>query len=164
MSALAGYPAHRGALVDIGGRGLRLVCEGPPDARPVVWFEHGAFGQAEDFAVVQARLVAQGVRSCAYDRAGLGLSDPGPEPRDSSAIQADRDALIARAGMTGPFVVVAHSFGGIHARRWIADRPGEVVGLVLVDASEPEAIESPGAQVWVRRFGQFARVAQACRR
>ena len=159
VTAFAGKPSPGGEFVDIGGRHLRLVCAGPESARPVVWFESGAFGQAEDFAVVQSRLVQEGVRSCAYDRAGLGFSDPGPRPRDGAAILADRDALIARAGVTGPFVVVAHSFGGLHARLWTASRPGEVAGLVLIDAAQPEGIEAPGAEVWVRRFGQFARVA-----
>lgn len=159
MTAFAGKSAMRGEFVDIGGRSLRLVCAGPATARPVVWFEAGAFGQAEDFAVVQSRLAAQGVRSCAYDRAGLGFSEPGPRPRDGAAILADREALIARAGVEGPFVVVAHSFGGLHARLWAASRPGQVVGLVLVDAAQPEGIDQPGARVWVRRFGQFARLA-----
>jgi hypothetical protein len=60
MTAIAGRAAPRGEFVDLGGRNLRLVCQGPETARPVVWFEHGAFGQAEDFAAVQRRLTAPG--------------------------------------------------------------------------------------------------------
>lgn len=159
MAAIAGVPAHRGVMVDIGGRKLRLVCEGPESARPAVWFEPGAFGQAEDFAVIQSRLTEAGVRSCAYDRAGLGLSDPGPAPRDGLAILSDRDALIAAAGLPGPFVVVAHSFGGLQARLWTASHPGQVAGLVLVDAAQPEGLADKRAQVWVARFGDFSRIA-----
>ena len=44
-------------------------------------FESGAFGFSADWQVVQD-MAAKGVRSCAYDRAGLGFSDPGPQPRD----------------------------------------------------------------------------------
>src|SRR5690349_17975189 len=64
----------RGRLVDIGdGRRMRLVCEGPrTSAGPTVWTESGAFATAADWAEVQAQLARQGVRSCAYDRAGMG--------------------------------------------------------------------------------------------
>eukprot|EP01030_Chromulinospumella_sphaerica_P033167 gene33167-34000_t len=73
-----------GRLVDIGGRRLNLVCAGPEQADgPLVVFEAGAFGLSADFGAVQEGLAAKGVRSCAYDRAGLGRSDPGPSPRDS---------------------------------------------------------------------------------
>ena len=64
--------------------------------------EAGSFGFSADWAAVQARLAAEGLRSLAYDRAGLGLSDPGPEPRDSQAIVGDLEALLAALGETGP--------------------------------------------------------------
>src|SRR5690349_11696349 len=66
----------RGELVDIGGgRRLRLVCEGPKSGQPTVWMEAGAFSGAADFAAIQRKLSAKGLRSCAYDRAGMGYSD-----------------------------------------------------------------------------------------
>ena len=88
MVAMAGPFKPSGTYVDIGGRKLRLVCAGPPadPGRPTVWMEAGAFGLAADFAAIQEKLTAKGIRSCAYDRAGLGFSDPGPRPRDSLAI------------------------------------------------------------------------------
>src|SRR6185503_6844969 len=66
--------AVRGEFVDIGGRRLRIVRAGPAQsARPTVVLEHGAFGCASDWQVVQDRLAAKGLRSLAYDRAGLGF-------------------------------------------------------------------------------------------
>ena len=159
-SALAGRPRGAGELIDIGGRKLRLVCAGPADAPgPTVWLEAGAFGVAEDLSVVQARLAERGVRSCAWDRAGMGLSEPGPLPRDAAAVMADRDALIRAARVPGPFVYVGHSMAGLAGRMWAASRPDEVVGLVLLDASTPEAAEVPGARVWIDRFRAVSRAA-----
>ena len=74
----------RGRYVDIGGRSLRLVCEGPEEPGPTVILEAGAFGFSADWAVVQGRLAAQGLRSCAYDRAGLGYPTPAPSPATGS--------------------------------------------------------------------------------
>ena len=75
-------PPLRGERVDIGGRALRIVCEGPRSDKPLIVMESGIFGFASDWGEVQRALAARGIRSCAYDRAGLGFSDPGPYPRD----------------------------------------------------------------------------------
>lgn len=142
MSA-ASHPIPRGTMVDIGdGRQLRLVCEGPTrDAigqRPVVWLEAGAFGFAADWGATQEALSASGWRSCAYDRAGMGFSPPGPAPRDGTAIVSDLEKLVAASGETGPFILVGHSMAGLHLRLYAGRNPGQVAGLVLVDAATPE--------------------------
>ena len=63
--ALSGRFEPSGRFVDIGGRKLRLVCEGPTSDKPVVWMEAGAWGLAADFAALQQRLAERGLRSCA---------------------------------------------------------------------------------------------------
>jgi pimeloyl-ACP methyl ester carboxylesterase len=145
-------------MVDIGdGRRLRLVCEGPArPTRPVVWFESGAWGGAADWAAVQEKLAAEDVRSCAYDRAGMGASDPGPKPRDARAIAADFDRLITASGEQGPFVFVAHSAGGLYQRQFLSFRPELVRGLVLVEAMSPELVRLPQFQRLVGAAGGFA--------
>lgn len=149
----AAFQVHpRGRMVDIGGRRLRLVCEGPASARPVVILEAGSFGLAADWAEVQKRLTAQGVRSCAYDRAGLGFSDPGPQPRDGVAIASDLEKLLEAADIPGPYVLVGHSMAGLHVRLFAARNPGKVAGLVLVDAATPEAADVPMLRAFVGHF------------
>ena len=157
MIAAAGPPNMRGKMIDIGGRRLRLVCEGPSSARPLILLESGAFGSAADWGVVQPRLAALGLRSCAYDRAGMGLSDSGPKPRDGPAIAADLEALLAQARLPGPYVMVGHSMAGLRLRQFAGRNPGQVAGVVLVDAASPEALSDPQ----MRRFvGQFASAAR----
>src|ERR1700722_977664 len=105
MTALQPRLKMRGERVDIGGRRLHLICEGPKGASPMVVFEAGAFGFSADGAVVQDKLAAKGFRACNYDRAGLGLSDPGPEPRDGVAITGDLEKLLAAAHEPGPYIL-----------------------------------------------------------
>jgi pimeloyl-ACP methyl ester carboxylesterase len=152
MMAVAGPLKARGQLVDIGGRRMRIVCAGPPEARPVVIFESGAFGSAADFAVVQERLTAKGLRSCAYDRAGMGLSDPSPEPRDGINIAADLEKLLKAADVPGPYVLVGHSMAGLRIREFAGRNPGKVAGVVLVDAATPEALTDPQTRRFVSTF------------
>jgi pimeloyl-ACP methyl ester carboxylesterase len=145
-------------MVDIGGRRLRLVCEGPAAARPVVWLEAGAFSGAADFAAIQQKLTAKGLRSCAYDRAGMGWSDTGPKPRDGDAITGDLAKLMAASGEPGPYVLVGHSMAGLYLRQFAVQHPDEVVGLVLLDAVTPEMIGQPGAEQFVDRMTTVAQV------
>lgn len=151
-----------GRMVDIGGRRMHIVCAGPADTTaPTVLFESGAFGFSADWAVVQSRLVAAGVRSCAYDRAGLGFSDPGPGPRDAIHIAQDLEALLRAAGERGPYVLVAHSMAGIHVRTFADRNRDKVAGLVLVDATTPEAIDDPATRDYVAGFTVGTRAAAA---
>lgn len=133
--------------MDIGGRRLRIVRAGDGAGRPLVVLEHGAFGCAADWAVVQDRLAAKGLSSLAYDRAGLGFSDPGASPRDGAAVAADLEALLRALGETGPLVMVGHSMAGLMLRVFVPRNRSRVLGVVLVDAVTPELIlERAGAR------------------
>jgi pimeloyl-ACP methyl ester carboxylesterase len=148
--------AYRGERVDIGGRALRIVRAGPAASdHPLVVCEHGAFGCAADWAVVQEKLAAKGLRSLAYDRAGLGHSDAGPGPRDGRAINDDLEGLLARLGETGPILLAGHSMGGLMVRLFALERTAEIAGLVLVDAVTPDALSLPGAPPAIRSFGRL---------
>ena len=160
MVAVAGTFKPSGTYVDIGGRKLRLVCAGPAAGQtPTVWMEAGAFGLAADFAAIQEKLTAKGIRSCAYDRAGMGWSDPGPKPRDSEAIVSDLEKLIAASGERGPFILMGHSMAGLHTRLFAGRNPDKVAGLVLIEATTPEQIDSPNTTKFLTAFTGISRVA-----
>ncbi len=158
MSA-ASQPPLRGRMIDVGGRALHMVCAGPERAAPVVVFEAGAFGLSADWGAVQARLATEGVRSCAYDRAGLGRSDPGPAPRDGLAVASDFEKMLAASGEPGPYIYVGHSMAGLYARLFAGRNPDKIAGLVLVDAAPPEAARIPLATKWIGRFATASKVA-----
>jgi pimeloyl-ACP methyl ester carboxylesterase len=166
MTASAGAFTPSGTYVDIGGRKLRLVCAGPPAPlkaslgdKPTVWMEAGAFGLAADWAAIQEKLAAKGLRSCAYDRAGMGWSDPGPKPRDSTAIVGDLEKLIAASGERGPFILMGHSMAGLHTRLFAGRNPDKVAGLVLIEATTPEQIDNPGTKKFLSAFTGISRLA-----
>lgn len=156
-------PAPRGVFVELaqgtGVRRLHLVRAGPPGAAPAVLLEAGSFGFSVDWAVVQARLAARGIRSLAYDRAGMGLSDPGPRPRDGLAIASDLERLLVAAGEEGPFVVVGHSMAGLHVHLFAGRNRDLVAGVVLVDAITPRVAADPGARWGAGWYARFSRAA-----
>jgi pimeloyl-ACP methyl ester carboxylesterase len=137
------HPIFRGEKIDLGGRALRIVRAGPANSpRPLIVLEHGAFGCAADWTVVQERLAQKGLRSLAYDRAGLGHSDPGPRPRDGRAIAVDLAALLRELDEPGPYVLVGHSMGGLMVRLYALTHPKQAVGVVLVDAVTPDIMKT----------------------
>jgi len=154
----------RGLMVDIGGRRLRLVAAGPPadDAgaqTPTVLLEAGAFGFSADWSEVQEQLAARGIRSLAYDRAGLGLSDAGPEPRDGHSVLEDLERLLTAAGEAPPYILVGHSMAGLRVQLFAARHPGWVRGVVLVDASTPEATDGQVGRAYLGGFIIVSRLA-----
>jgi pimeloyl-ACP methyl ester carboxylesterase len=103
------------------------------EGEPTVVLEAGLGGTAQDWEKVRLQ-VAKFAAVFSYDRAGLGRSDPAPTPRTCQDIIADLRALLRAAHLRPPFVLVAHSWSGLNAR-WFANcHPGEVAGLLLIDA------------------------------
>jgi pimeloyl-ACP methyl ester carboxylesterase len=59
-------------------------------------------------------------------------------PRTSSEIARELHALLTAAGEKGPYVLVAHSFGGFNVRVYTSRYPEDVAGLVFVDTSNED--------------------------
>jgi pimeloyl-ACP methyl ester carboxylesterase len=128
-----------GVLVDIGGHKLHVRCVGPSGGRPTVILEAGGGGFSNSWSLVQ-NLLSSRVRTCAYDRAGLGWSGPGPAPRTMRQEVFELHALLKAAKVPGPFVLVGQSIGGLLVRLY-AERYGrDVVGIVLVDPTHESAV------------------------
>ncbi len=132
-------PQAPGRLVDVGGRRLHILCKGTAGQAPTVIFEAGLsqFTANSSFSVAQ-EAIAPFARVCSYDRAGLGWSDPAPEGWTQAGMVADLHVLLAAAGEPGPYLLVAHSLGGLVARTYTRAYPNEVVGMVLLDATSDE--------------------------
>ncbi|HEY7361815.1 MAG TPA: alpha/beta fold hydrolase [Streptosporangiaceae bacterium] len=154
------YPPP-GQLIDVGGYRLHLNCTVAPDARqPVVILEQGGGGNSLAWFLLQPE-VARAAAVCAYDRAGMGWSEPGPAPRDGRQIAAELQRLLHNAGLAGPYVLVGHSFGGLYVRAFAAEFPQEVAGLVLLDATHPDIwTRTPGGRA---EYQNNARVYAAAR-
>ena len=130
--------ARPGQLVTAQGTRLNFYCMGR--GSPTVVFDSGWGDWAPVWTLVQPE-VAKLTRVCSYDRAGAGFSDPGPMPRTSVRIAAELRSALHNAGIRGPYVLVGNAFGGNNVRTFAARYPGEVAGLVLVEAdivSSPE--------------------------
>jgi pimeloyl-ACP methyl ester carboxylesterase len=122
------------ADIDVGDRTMHLVCVGPADTgEPTILLEAGGGGDYLTWGAILDEMQSTH-RLCAYDRAGLGQSEPPAEATRTSADQvADLRALLDAADVTGPFVIGSHSYGATVATLFTQAYPADVVGLLFVD-------------------------------
>jgi pimeloyl-ACP methyl ester carboxylesterase len=110
---------------------------------PTVVFESGMGASSLSWVRIQPE-VAQFTQAVSYDRAGHGWSDPSREPRTARQIATELHELLDRAGISGPYVLVGHSFGGYVNLAFAHLYPDELAGMVLVDSIHHAEWDSPG--------------------
>ena len=132
----AQYPPP-GEMVNVDGFRMHILCQGDPATSPAVVMDAANGEPALAWASVLPG-VAEFARVCAFDRAGLGWSEPSPNPRTLSNYIEEQRTLLARAGIEPPYVLVGHSAGGLYARVYAHLYPDEVAGMVLVDAAHED--------------------------
>jgi len=128
------YPPP-GEMVDVGGYSLHINCVG--QGSPTVVVDGGSGEMSAQWVWVQ-REVSDSTRVCAYDRAGMGWSEMGPQPRDAKQISSELHTLLTKADIEGPYVLVGHSFGGLYMQTYAARYPDKVAGVALVESSHPD--------------------------
>lgn len=77
-----------------------------------------------------------------YNRPGVGRSADVPGDRDAVTIADELKAVLEANNVKPPFVLVAHSMGGIYARMFYHKYPSLVKGIVLVDATHEKQIDT----------------------
>ena len=137
-----------GQLVDVGGYHMHLYCTGK--GSPSVVLDSGLGDNLLVWRKTQPQ-IASFAYVCSYDRAGLGWSDPSPQPRNSTVMAQELHTLLHKAGVPGPYVLVGHSLGGYNVRMYASLYPTDVLGVVLVDSAHPDFNNRFSA-----KFRQFA--------
>ncbi len=155
------WPAP-GQLVDVGGHRLHARSYG---AGPlVVVFEADEGAWSTHWGSLPERF-APDARVIVYDRAGLGWSDPGPEPRDGESLARELHQMLRKL-VPDPkrrTVLVAHGSGAHVARVYAHRYPFETAGVVLVDPHPDtlrdrlrrEQVEAPEASPLAIHFGNL---------
>jgi pimeloyl-ACP methyl ester carboxylesterase len=113
--------------VDVGDYSLQLHCFGTGD--PVVVLEHGLGTDWTYWGHIYNGM-PRDIRVCAYNRSF--------KAHTSQEYVEDLHALLAGAGLEGPYVLVGHSFGGNNVILYADRYPAEVAGIVLENSLHPD--------------------------
>jgi pimeloyl-ACP methyl ester carboxylesterase len=119
-------------------------------------------GWSTDWILVHPK-IAKVTRVCAYDRAGYGWSDPGPQPRDARQVAAELHTLLSEAGIDDRVILVGHSLGGLFVQYYARTYPQQIAGIVLVDAVHPEQslqMEDTARDKYERNLGTLTFLTQ----
>jgi pimeloyl-ACP methyl ester carboxylesterase len=124
--------APRGQLYTVNGHPMHMVCKG--EGSPAVILQAGGVSESLWWYRIQNQL-AEHTQVCAYDRPGLGWSEPVEGPRDALTIVNELHTLLEVADIPAPYVLAGHSYGAILTRIYAAQYPEQVEGIVLVDSA-----------------------------
>jgi pimeloyl-ACP methyl ester carboxylesterase len=122
--------------VNVEGRAMRVWTAGldhRQSGRPVVVLEAGAGEGLETWKPVFGE-IAQIAPVLAYDRRGLGGSDPDSVKPTLRRVAQSLHALLKQLKVAPPYVLVGHSWGGLLIRAYFDQHIEDVAGLVFVDA------------------------------
>lgn len=134
--ALSEAAAQEVRTVDVEGRAVRVQTSAPEGAggvAPTVVFEAGFMYDGLLAWTPIVDQVAAFAPVVAYDRAGVGKSEPDgvtPTPRH---VAENLHALLGVLEVPTPYVLVGHSLGGVFIRMYAELYPEEVAGLVYID-------------------------------
>ena len=133
---------ERSGRVSIGNHKLWLSVHGPDrkSGNPLVIIIPGLTSSTSGWAAVR-RGLASFIRVLQYERSGYGESDCSTEKPTASTIAKELDQLLLNADLPPPYVVVAHSWGGILSREFLALRPKDIVGMVFVEANQERTLD-----------------------
>jgi pimeloyl-ACP methyl ester carboxylesterase len=137
-SRLAALTAVQPVTVD--GHRVATRCAGSAK-NPTVLLVSGYDSPVSSWDEVQQRLSAT-TRVCAYDRLGVGHSDPAPRRQTVVDLARELDAVMSALGLRRPVVLVAQDIGGVIATTWAEAHDDDLAGLVLVDATPPGYLDT----------------------
>ena len=73
-----------------------------------------------------------------WNRLGMQGSDPARERQTGAAVIASLRELLGYAGVQPPYVLVAHSLGGLFANLFARLHPDDVAGVAFLEATHPD--------------------------
>jgi pimeloyl-ACP methyl ester carboxylesterase len=123
-------------MVDVDGRMVRVQTAGLEQAsptNPIVVFEAGFMVDGLSAWTSILSDVAGFAPVVAYDRAGVGGSEPDGIDPTAGHVARNLHRLLAALGAEPPYVLVGHSLGGPFIRMFAHLFPDEVAGLVFID-------------------------------
>ena len=132
-----GPAAARTVTARVDGRTVSGHCRGERSNAPAVVLESQIGANQGQLAGLEELLMSRTL-VCAYDRAGIGRSDPpGKTPRPMSELVGDLDAFVAAAKIREPHVLVGQFEGGNVAFAYAQTYPENVAGFVAMNPVPP---------------------------
>lgn len=145
-------------FITINGRQLHYHKQGNSPKGTVI-FESGMGSDYLHWHDIQPE-VAKTYTTISYDRAGILWSDKAAT-KTLKSITSDLEQLLKDTQCPKPYILVAHSLGGVTSRPFIEAHQNDMAGVVFVDVSHPLQLKKSSADLksaiqkppfWLIRF------------
>lgn len=117
-----------GQMVEVNGHQVHVYTEGEGSLTLVFMSGGGTCSPVLDFKSLYSLLSDQ-YRIVVIEKAGYGFSDVVDVARDIDTILSETRTALAKAEISGPYILCPHSISGIEALYWAQTYPNEVMQL-----------------------------------
>lgn len=134
-----------GEMVNANGHAMHVAAFGEKGNGPTIVLLSGSGTAAPvyDFKVLYEQLAAH-YRIVVVERSGYGYSEISGASRDIDTVMEETRAALALAGESAPYILMPHSIAGIEALYYFQTHPEEVLGIVGLDMTVPQAKDNIG--------------------
>lgn len=161
----ATHPAP-GTMVTVNGKQMHVYVAGEGETTYVLLSGGGIGVPVIEYRPLWSRFAEYGTIAV-VEYPGYGWSEDADTPRTAEAVVEEIRAALAGANLNPPYVLVAHSIGGIYAMSYAAQYPDELEAIISLDTTLPralaeakargmsaeEAIPQPGSATLLRKTG-----------
>ena len=135
-----------GKMYSVNGTELHLYCTGPEnDDQPTIIIVSGGGTPSPIYFHLQENL-SKSIRTCSYDSAGLGWSEPNDIHATVKNMSNELYQLLQTAQIDGPIILAGHSLGGLVSLIYSAEHEEQVVGIAFIDSSHYNQVDYFGKE------------------
>lgn len=127
-----------GQMVSVNGHEMSIFVKGEGAQTLVFLSGAGTASPILDFKDLYDGLSKQ-YRIVVVERAGYGYSEDTSKSRDVSEVLSETRQALAKAHVSGPYIILSHSMASLETLMWQEKYPSEVKAIIGLDWALPES-------------------------
>ena len=142
-----------GQMVSVNGHDMSVFVKGNGPQTLVFLSGAGTASPILDFKDLYDGLSKQ-YKIVVVERAGYGYSEDTSKSRDVSEVLSETRQALAKAQVSGPYIILSHSMASLETLLWQEKYPSEIKAIIGLDWSLPESYSQ------LRMHSQILRMAR----
>jgi len=127
-----------GQMVSVNGHDMSVFVKGNGPQTLVFLSGAGTASPILDFKDLYDGLSKQ-YKIVVVERAGYGYSEDTSKPRDVSEVLSETRQALAKAHVSGPYIILSHSMASLETLLWQEKYPSEIKAIIGLDWALPES-------------------------
>lgn len=141
-----------GQMVSVNGHDMSVFVKGNGPQTLVFLSGAGTASPILDFKDLYDGLSKQ-YKIVVVERAGYGYSEDTSKSRDVSEVLSETRQALAKAQVSGPYIILSHSMASLETLLWQEKYPSEIKAIIGLDWALPESYSQ------LRMYSQILRMA-----